>query len=56
MRKAIALILSLTPLSACAIGQQMYDNRRLEECYELPTPDERRACEREARDGASTRP
>ena len=49
--KSLILILGLVSLlGGCAIGQDIYDNRRLDECRDLPTPDERRDCERAARD------
>lgn len=49
--KRILLLFCLMPaLGGCVIGQQIYDERRLDECRELPTADERRTCEREARD------
>ncbi|MCR9196913.1 MAG: hypothetical protein NXH88_19415 [Hyphomonas sp.] len=52
--KAIALSLGLCCLLAgCALGQDMYDDRRIDECRELPTPNERLDCERAARDEAS---
>ena len=40
-------------LAGCALGQDMYDARQIEECRERPTPDERLDCERAARDDAS---
>jgi len=53
MKTAIASLLISTMLGGCAIGQHAYDNRQLDECRELPTPDERRTCERTVRDAAS---
>ena len=53
MRRAV-LVLSLCALIAgCAIGQDLYDERRIDECRDLPTPNERIDCERTARDAAS---
>lgn len=52
--KSAILVLALSGLIAgCAIGQDMYDDRRVDECRELPTPDARRDCERAARDDAA---
>nr|WP_156780859.1 hypothetical protein [Hyphomonas sp. Mor2] len=43
-------------MGGCALGQELYDARRIDECRELPTPNERLDCERTARDAASVRP
>jgi|GEM_PF-6142878 len=52
--KSIAISLVLTALlGGCAIGQDIYDHRRIDECRELPTPNERLDCERAARDEAA---
>lgn len=52
--KAIVLSLGLCSLLAgCALGQDIYDDRRIDECRELPTPNERLDCERTVRDEAS---
>lgn len=52
--KSALLVLALSGLiSGCALGQDIYDDRRVDECRELPTPDARRDCERAARDEAA---
>ena len=52
--KAVLLSVGLCGLLAgCALGQDIYDDRRIDECRELPTPNERLDCERAARDDAS---
>ena len=52
--KTLACCLSLCCLlGGCALGQDLYDERRIDECRELPTPDERLDCERSARDDAA---
>ena len=38
---------------ACALGQDLYEDRRIDECRDLPTPNERLDCERDARDDAA---
>lgn len=50
MRAAIGLLALSAVLTGCAIGHDIYDERRIHECRELPTPDERLTCERAARD------
>jgi len=50
-----ALLVSLclcSLLGGCAIGQDIYDDRQIEECRDLPTPNERVQCERDVRDAA----
>lgn len=52
--KTVALFLSMCGLlSACAIGQDVYDQQQIEECRDLPTPNERLDCERAVRDEAA---
>ena len=52
--KAAILVLTLSAIvGGCALGQDIYDERRVDECRELPTPDARRDCERAARDEAA---
>ena len=52
---AVAIGLSIL-LTGCALGQNVYDDRRIAECRELPTPNERLDCERTARDAAANIP
>lgn len=52
--KTVLISISLSCLlGGCALGQDLYDHRRIDECRELPTPNERLDCERRARDAAS---
>lgn len=53
MKSAILLLALSAIVSGCALGQDMYDDRRIDECRELPTPDARRDCDRVARDEAA---
>jgi hypothetical protein len=53
MRRALICLGLCALLSACAIGQDIYDDRRIDECRDLPTPNERLDCERAARDEAA---
>lgn len=53
MKRALLCISLSALLGACAIGQDIYDDRRIDECRELPTPNERLDCERAARDEAT---
>lgn len=53
MRRAILAVSLIGILAGCALGQDLYDERRIDECRELPTPDERLTCERNARDEAA---
>lgn len=53
MRSAIIALSLIGILAGCALGQDIYDERRINECRELPTPDERLNCERNARDDAA---
>jgi len=53
MRAALLSVSLCVLLGACAIGQDIYDDRRIDECRELPTPNERLDCERAARDDAA---
>lgn len=53
MKTAILVLVLSATIAGCALGQDMYDNRRVDECRELPTPDARRDCERAARDEAA---
>ena len=55
MRAALSLLAVSALLGGCALGQDIYDERRVQECRELPTPDERRSCERAARDAEMDR-
>lgn len=50
MKAGIGVICFCLLIGGCAIGQDLYDNRRIDECRELPTPNERLDCERDARD------
>ena len=52
--KALATSIGLSCLlGGCALGQDIYDDRRIAECRDLPTPNERMDCERNARDEAA---
>ncbi len=53
MKAALISFGLCTVLGACAIGQDLYDDRRIDECRDLPTANERLVCEREARDDAA---
>jgi len=53
MRTAILVLMLCGMLAGCALGQDLYDERRVDECRELPTPNERLDCERVARDDAA---
>jgi len=53
MKSAILLLALSAIVAGCAIGQDIYDDHRVDECRELPTPDERRDCERTVRDEAA---
>lgn len=54
MLKAALLAVCLLPgVAGCALVQDAYDDRRIDECRSLPTPDEQRNCEREARDASA---
>ena len=56
MRRVLGITLLCGLLASCAIGQDLYDERRIDECRDLPTPNERIDCERSARDAASGLP
>ncbi|MEL6862471.1 MAG: hypothetical protein AAGL11_11580 [Pseudomonadota bacterium] len=53
MRRALLILSLCTLVASCAIGQDLYDERSVDECRDLPTPNERIDCERSARDAAS---
>ncbi len=53
MKSALTIICLGAMLGGCALGQDLYDDRRIDECRELPTPNERLDCERAARDEAA---
>lgn len=53
MKAALIRIGLCALLGGCALGQDLYDDRRIDECRELPTPNERLDCERGARDDAA---
>ena len=53
MRAAICITCLCVLIGGCAIGQDIYDNRRIDECRDLPTPNERIDCERAARDASA---
>lgn len=53
MKSAILLLALSVVVAGCALGQDIYDERRVDECRELPTPDARRDCERAVRDDAA---
>ncbi len=53
MKTAVLILMLSGMLASCALGQDLYDDRRVDECRELPTPDARRDCERVARDEAA---
>ena len=53
MKSAVLLLALSAIVAGCAIGQDLYDDRRVDECRELPTPDARRDCERAAHDEAA---
>lgn len=55
MRAAISLVALSVLVAGCAIGQDIYDQRRIQECRDLPTPDERLSCERDVRDAEMNR-
>lgn len=45
MRRALVLVLALTPLGACStFGQNVYDAQAEAECYEIPNVEAQRAC------------
>lgn len=50
MRALAALLAGVFILGGCVIVQDMYDDRARDECLELPTPDERRDCNRQVHD------
>lgn len=56
MRRALSSLFICGLVASCAIGQDLYDERRIDECRDLPTPNERIDCERAARDAASGLP
>lgn len=53
MKAALTCLALCSLLAGCAIGQQLYDEQRLDECHELPTFDEQLDCVRAARDAES---
>lgn len=55
MERILLGTLCLVLLGGCALGQDVYDERQLDECRELPTPNERLDCERTVRDGFTDR-
>lgn len=55
MKRILLGTFSLALLGGCAIGQDVYDDRQLDECRELPTSNERLDCERTVRDGFTDR-
>ena len=56
MRRAFGSLLICSLIASCAIGEDLYEERRTNECRDLPTPNERIDCERAARDAASGLP
>lgn len=56
MKAALACLAVCMMLAGCEIGQQFYDERRLDECEELPTFDEQLDCIRAARDAEAGLP
>lgn len=53
--RAALVIAALLTLPACVIGQGAYDDYARTQCDQLPTPNERLQCERDAADAASDR-
>ena len=53
MKTTLLVLMLSAMLASCALGQDLYDERRVDECRELPTPNERLDCERVARDEAA---
>lgn len=53
MKTALIIFCLSAMLGGCALGQDLYDDRRIDECRQLPTPNERLDCERAARDEAA---
>lgn len=51
----IAVLIALLGLSGCSIFQGVYDYEARNACRDLPTIDERLACERAADDAARER-
>lgn len=50
MRRAVIALTLCSLLGACAILQDAYDDRRSDECRQLPSPNDQIECERGAFD------
>ena len=55
MKMKCALLIATLGLAGCSLVQGMYDAEAIDACRELPTVDERLACERAAEDAARAR-
>ncbi len=55
MLKVILFAISVTTLSACAIGKEAHTNAALKECRHEVGVDERRACEQQVREERQAR-
>lgn len=55
MKALTAALLALALLGGCEILQHSYDHQARKECQNLPTPDERLACDRAASDAERAR-
>ena len=55
MTKTLGVLAGLIGLTACSVFQGSYDAEARAQCRDLPTIDERVACERAADDAARTR-
>lgn len=53
--KTCICVVALLLLPGCMLAQDAYDDRAQDECRELPTPDERLACDRAVHDRALKR-
>lgn len=55
MKTVLAALMVLPVLGGCELLQGSYDSQVRSECRELPTPDERLACDRAATDAERQR-